>query len=474
MLIELKQRVIIQIAIGVGTTLLALGYTFAGEVNFIPSVSVSESYSDNISLAPAGDEQGEFVTEISPAFTLQMTGNRFNANVAYSLQDLRYLKESDRNRTFSQLSANSTAEIVDDSFFFDVYANRNQQIVDADQPVSNNNIAITGNRVDVTNYSFSPYYNHTFSNFLEALVSYTYSDVDFRSDSITDSVLNGTQVKLNSPTNTIGMVWGLDYSKQSSDYESGSNTEFTQGSLSLGYRFTSRMFLSASSGKEENTFSQNASQNINSSFWNVDIEWQVGARNSISIGYGDRYFGNTERFVWQHSGQRLNFRIEYDEKISNFALSILQNQQNTNTVGTQNQILNNAGSITNQTYVQALGRFTLNYNFSKTSIFFQYSNETRKFQETEGLIKLTNANFLFSLNSSSVLTYILGTTWNRNYTSTTNIKSFNTYINFAIQRKLSPSMDATISLKHNLRNASNAGTNYTESIVSIGLSKTFN
>jgi len=445
----------------------------AGEVKFIPSLEVAESYSDNILLASKGSEQGEFVTELKPAFLLQMQGRRFNANVYYSIQDLHYLKVSDRNNTNSQLSANSTTELISESLFLDVNASRNQQIIDSDQPIGFNNIAVTTNVTDVMTYSISPYYQHRFGNSLEALVRYTNSNVDFRKDEVTDSEQNSISLTLNSPSNAIGFGWGLDYISQKSELETGTETEFMQGSITLGYRFTPRISLSATSGKEENTFSTNASQNIDDSYWNVDLNLQIGSRDTVLLGYGERYFGNTESFNWQHSGRRLNFSVDYTEEVSNFALSLLQSQQTADTASNQ-PLVNNAGSISSQSFVREVGTLNASYDFSKTSIRVLYSNDRRLTQNSSDYTRLQTVNAQFSLRSSSVLTYSLGTRWIKNYTSNTNAKTFNTFLDFSVERRLSPSMRAALTINHNLRHSTSATNDYEENIYSISLSKTFN
>ena len=447
----------------------------AGEVKFTPSIGVKESYSDNILLASRGQEQGEFVTEITPAFSLQMNGNKFNANVDYTLQDLRYLKVNDRNRTYSQLNANSTAELISDSFYFDVNAYRNQQIVDADQPIGFNNIAVTTNLTNVTSYSLSPYYEHRFGNTLEALVRFTSSEVNYGQDNLTDSRQNGSQLRLNSPDRIVGVTWALDYSNLETRYDSGNTTEFKRASISLGYRFTPRFSLSATSGKEDNSFAVSNNQDIKSTFWNADMNWQIGSRDTVSLGYGERYFGKTQNFRWQHSGRRVNLIADYQEDLSNYALTLLQTQQTANANSVQNQqFVGNTGTINTQTYVRQVGSLNLGYSFSKTTLSLLYSDERRIYQGSNDFLRFQNASLSLTLRSSSVLSYQLGTRWFSNYTSSSDFKTSNTYIDFSIQRGLSPALQAELKVSRNLRRSNSATTDYSENIVSIGFIKTFN
>jgi len=455
-------------------SLFIANLSLAGQVTFTPSINLKESYSDNILLAPKGQEQSETVTEITPAFDLLMRGARFNASVNYSMQNLLYRKENNRNETYNQLSATSTSELVSDYLFFDANANHSQQIVNADEPVGTNNIAVTNNTSNVTSYSLSPYFWHSYRNILDASLRYSYSEVDYRRDELIDSTQSGFDAALTSPTNTTGFSWGLNYLKQKSDFETGNDSEFKRGSLSLGYRFTRRTHLYASKGKDENTFTVANNQDISEPYWNVGFEWQPGSRDFLSLQYGERFFGHTSQFSWRHTGRRLNLNASYEEELSTAALSLLQSQQLASASSQQEQPVDANNSINSQVFVRELGRVGITYNVSKTSLSLNYSNEVRKFQETGDITKAKIADLSLSLRSSRVLTYVFGTRWSSNYTASTDTKSFDTNINFTIQREFAARLQGEFLISHGIRRSSISSSDYDENIISLGITKSFN
>ena len=454
--------------------LFAIKDLYAGEVRFSPSINIKESYTDNILLAPKGQEQSEYVTEISPAFTLLMNGSHFNANVTYTMQNLLYKEENNRNQTYNQLIANSTSEVIDDYFYFDVGANHTQQIINADEPVGSNNIAVTNNTSNVTSYTLAPYIRHSYTGILDLSARYSHSEVDYRRDELTDVTQSGFDIGLSSPVNTPGLSWGLNALKQKSDYETGNDSEFKRGSIQLGYRFSSRTHLYATKGKDENTFSVTNNQDISEPFWNVGLDWQPGARDFLSLKYGERFFGHTTGFSWRHTARRLTLNANYEEELSTAALSLLQQQQLASAATQQNQPVDANNSVNSQVFVRELGTVGLTYTLSKTSLSLRYSNDKRKFQDTGDIATAKIANLSVSLRSSPVLTYIFGTTWSSNHTASTDVKSFNTNINFAIQRQLAARLQGEVSLSHGLRRSTNAATDYDENIISLGITKSFN
>lgn len=468
------RRLTIHLAVLFTISFFYVNSAYAGVVTFTPSISLKESYSDNILLAPKGQEESETVTEISPAFTLLMRGSKFNASVNYTMQNLLYKKKNNRNETYNQLSAASTSELVDNFFYFDVNADHTQQIINADEPVGNNNIAVTNNTSNVSSYSLVPYFRHSFRDAFDMLVRYSYSEVDYRRDDLVDTTQTGSDVELNSPTNTTGFSWGLNYLQQKSDYETGSDSEFKRGSLQLGYRFTSRTHIYASKGKDENTFTVSNNQDISEPFWNAGIDWQPGSRDFLTLQYGERFFGHTTQFSWRHSARRFSLNANYEEELSTSASSLLQSQQIGSTASQQNQPVDANNSVNSQVFVRELGTVGLTYTVSKTTLSLNYSNEKRKFQSTGDITQAKIANLSVNLRSSPVLTYIFGTTWRSNYTASTDIKSFNTNLNFTIQRQLAPSFQAEFFLSHGIRRSINAVTDYDENIISLGLTKTFN
>ncbi|ADE16291.1 PEP-CTERM system associated protein [Nitrosococcus halophilus Nc 4] len=101
----------------------------AAEWNFIPIFGVGEVYTDNVTLAPSGEEQDEFITQIIPGFSLQGIGSHLKLRANYRMQNLLYAEQSSRNTTFHQLQAAATAELIERHFFFDIRSTVFQALV---------------------------------------------------------------------------------------------------------------------------------------------------------------------------------------------------------------------------------------------------------------------------------------------------------------------------------------------------------
>jgi hypothetical protein len=79
--------------------LLLSSHSIAMEWKIVPGLDLKETYSDNITLAPPGNEKSDFVTQINPGISLTGTGPRLKVNARYGMQNLFYAEESNRNAT---------------------------------------------------------------------------------------------------------------------------------------------------------------------------------------------------------------------------------------------------------------------------------------------------------------------------------------------------------------------------------------
>jgi uncharacterized protein (PEP-CTERM system associated) len=87
---------------------------------FSPRLTGLSLYTDNLTLAPPGSEENDFVFQLNPGFSLQHTSSRLNATIDYNMQNLFYINNSEFNTTNHQLQGDSTLEIWNDNFFLDM------------------------------------------------------------------------------------------------------------------------------------------------------------------------------------------------------------------------------------------------------------------------------------------------------------------------------------------------------------------
>ncbi len=96
-----------------------------------PSMTVGELYSDNIDLAPKGEETDDFVFQFIPALTAELNGRRLQAKLDYRMENYVYTNSSPKyDEPFHQYEASGKAELWRERFFVDLASALTQRYID--------------------------------------------------------------------------------------------------------------------------------------------------------------------------------------------------------------------------------------------------------------------------------------------------------------------------------------------------------
>jgi uncharacterized protein (PEP-CTERM system associated) len=305
------------------TTILLMcpAYSTAADWKIVPRLTLIETYTDNVTLAERGHEKSDFITQINPGISLSGTGARLKVNVNYTMQNLFYANESNRNRTVHQLNAKENAELIKNFFFLDSSANISQQNISLLGPLTTNNENITNNRTTIKTYSISPYIRHNFSNFASTQARYThnavYADTGGLSGSQSDNIL--LSLTSGSAFRTLG--WGLNYNKQKIDRLGTSigglstSVENERYTGNLRYRVSSKFSLTGTSGYQKFTYKSTTGKSAGA-FWTAGFVWTPAERTNITANTGKAFFGTTYTLMGSHRTRRSAWSLNYNQNIT--------------------------------------------------------------------------------------------------------------------------------------------------------------
>ncbi|SEK30061.1 TIGR03016 family PEP-CTERM system-associated outer membrane protein [Nitrosovibrio tenuis] len=296
--------------------LLLSSYSDAAEWRVIRRTNLVETYSDNVRLG-GGAGTDDFITQTNPGITVTGIGNRFNANIDYTLNNLIYANNSNFNRIRHQLNAIGTAELVKDLFFVDGSASIRQQNTSLLGPQGIDNVNVTGNRSNVSLYSVSPYLRHRFQNFASTELRYIHNIVNSSANSLFNSQGDSFLLGLNSGTafNTLG--WGVNYSNQMIHFATGRSVELERTIGNLRYRVTPQFGLTATGGYERNSFIS-IRGSPSAPLWTVGFAWAPTERTNIAVNGGQRFFGNTYSALASHRTRLTAWDVSYSQDITTF------------------------------------------------------------------------------------------------------------------------------------------------------------
>jgi hypothetical protein len=354
-----------------------------------PSMTVGELYSDNIDLAPKGEETDDFVFQFIPALTAELNGRRLQAKLDYRMENYVYKNSSPKyDEPFHQYEASGKAELWRERFFVDLASALTQRYIDTGRSLYFSNASITDNRTDQLTASIRPYWQQPLGDVAEALVRYEYGIVNFDKDNLTsdisDSRLNNITLSLSNLIKDQRLSWSLDVERQTIDYNDDEfdDLEFKRTKLDLGYRITPSIGIIVAGGYEDNDLGSSfTSEEPKGAIWEGGALWQPNPRSKIEARFGHRFFGYTSQFAWTQELQRFTTRIRYSKDIGGETGYLLQGTRSlidSPTTGIPIQRL----SVTGNVYIRKRLDASVTFNTIKSELSLTASVEDRDFDQT--------------------------------------------------------------------------------------------
>ncbi|MBK8740395.1 MAG: TIGR03016 family PEP-CTERM system-associated outer membrane protein [Betaproteobacteria bacterium] len=115
----------------------------------VPTLTIDETYTDNVRLSAPGSERSDWVTTLNPGLIVRGNGDRLRLDIAYSPLFLYRAREGSSD-VIHQLNASATAEFVKRTLFLDVRSTVSQQNISAfgPRPTTTSTSRETVNRSD--------------------------------------------------------------------------------------------------------------------------------------------------------------------------------------------------------------------------------------------------------------------------------------------------------------------------------------
>lgn len=296
----------------------------AGNWTITPFVSAREIYTDNVNLSPEGQEQDDFITELSGGVSVRGTGARLQLNLDYSAQVLRYVNSDGGDSLNQQFQAGSNAELWEDIFFIDARASFSQQNVSSDGRLDNTNLALTGNQTDVLAVSIQPYVRHHFGHYADAEVRYGFDVVDNGSGA-SGSDATSISSRLTSGRKFSRMPWSVTTNRRKIDNDSGTSSEFQRIDGTLRYPIAREFGLVFGAGYEDNEFATSGGDTSGPS-WSLGATWTPSERTALEAGYRERFFDPSFYFNFSHRARRMVFSASYSEDVTTTSQQQLNRQ----------------------------------------------------------------------------------------------------------------------------------------------------
>ena len=287
---------------------------------FVPSLGVTQTFSDNAALLPDDAAHSQWITEVAPGFSYVLDSRRLKATANGSVRQYAYSGSSDaltpRNDRLATYAASLQGVVAEDLLYVDATAGSSQQSTSAFGPQFANPYSAL-NRTEVKTWSISPYLVHKFGNQVTTLLRLTRDSVktdesNLFGDSLADSVL----FNVNNYTSVHKLVGGLSYLRQnqSNALAGDSSTENLNGNLR--YRLDSSFALTAMTGYDRYDYNSLGGRTEGRS-WSTGFAWTPSQRTSIEASFGRHFYGKTGSLAASVRSRRSVWSVNYDDSITN-------------------------------------------------------------------------------------------------------------------------------------------------------------
>jgi uncharacterized protein (PEP-CTERM system associated) len=301
-------------ALAAFTFLWAIPEPRAAEWKVAPTITLNETYSDNISLAPSGFEDSDLRSQIVPGLAIHANGARIHLNLDYQLFHTRYLQETRPSNTNHQLDLQLQAKLTD-NFFIDSFAAIRQQ-----------NVSLLGRIGDTTDpnlnststrsFSLSPYVRYHVSDFAEGEIRYTDSFAGSnQKNALSNSHGQRADLSVSSGRSFDEFRWNANYSDERIDYRDFQDTKFSKVEGTGRYRLTRQLALLATLGYEKNDFAS-VGDKPEGALWNLGFSWAPSNRTRLEATAGRRFFGNTYAVDFSHRRRSSFWTLGYDQNLT--------------------------------------------------------------------------------------------------------------------------------------------------------------
>ena len=279
----------------------------------VPRLSVTETFTDNVSLVNAG-KRAEQITDISPGITLSGDSGRIKAYVDYSLHETLYAQNSSGTRSQNALNGSGTFEAVENWAYVDFGGNISQQAISAFGTQSPSNSSINPNLAETRNFRLSPYLRGQLSTFADYEARYSLATNRSSSALASDVTTNEAVVKLSGRSPSASLGWVVDASRQNIDYRAGRSTQADRFNTTLTYPVGPQLNLSVTGGQEANNFTTvDRKRSFTSGF---GINWIPSESTKLSASRQNRSFGESHSISFEHRTARTVWRFSDSKDIS--------------------------------------------------------------------------------------------------------------------------------------------------------------
>ncbi len=280
----------------------------------VPRVTLSETYTDNATLAAPGSAQSDWVRVLTPGIQISGAGPRVSGRFDYSLQDLAYANQTQLNSRRNLLSSFATVEAVENWLFVDARASITQQNTSAFSAAAQDPAGAISNRTETTQYQVSPYLRGRVSDIAAYQVRFSRTETQTSNGAVPATQTAQWVARIRNTPSSSKLGWSLDSDAMTIRNDTMGNKQSGRIRASLIYDIYPELHASVMYGRENTNYASSATQVINTP--GVGLEWSPGARTQFAAVRERRFFGDGQSLLFSHRTPLLALKYTDDKDVT--------------------------------------------------------------------------------------------------------------------------------------------------------------
>jgi uncharacterized protein (PEP-CTERM system associated) len=309
------------------TTLLSAAITsHAQSLRLLPSVSVTQSFTDNVQQAPDETARTDWITEATPRLRLEGKGSRTELLLDFQLRNFAYANEARLNNSQKQLTSFLKVEAIENWLFVDAQANISQQNRSPFAgSVLTGNAAASGagnNRVETTTYQIAPYVRGRIADVAIYQVRLNATETDTSENAFPTTNLYELVSKFSNASPSAKIGWSVDTTVLSLHNKIIGTREDQRLRGAAIYAVEPQLRFSLVGGYERTDYASVDPRSTG--IYGVGVEWSPSPRTQFAAVREHRFFGDGHSVLLSHRTPMTAWRFS-----SSHDLSVLPTQLTT-------------------------------------------------------------------------------------------------------------------------------------------------
>jgi uncharacterized protein (PEP-CTERM system associated) len=262
-----------------------------------PSVSVTQTFSDNPDLRAVG-QQADSVTRLTLGLGLRANTGQMRGMLDYSLSSLLHARGSERNALQNQLNAQLLADALDKRLHLEASASIARSAISAFSAQPDGSANIGSNTTEQRSLRLAPSWQGPLGRDLRYVASLAVQASDVKDSAVGDNTSATAALHLE-PVRVGRLSWTADISHVTSHYKAGRTTDDDRVYATMVARVDELdLRLNANAGIESTNLTSADRQQFDT--WGVGAEWLPSARTRVAVDYGQRFFGKSYGITLEH------------------------------------------------------------------------------------------------------------------------------------------------------------------------------